>query len=106
MEKSIKKTKRKELEGAILDEPAAKRPKRSPPLHADRIMVRARGFEDIYNESIPLKELGRLIERHKYSYFKGLYYSSDLIKKSSVRGVGKLSYQQALMSLDSELGNP
>ena len=62
-------------------------------------MVQALGFEEIYNESIPLRELGRLIERHKYTYFRGLQFSSQMIKERSVRGVGKLSYDQYLEAL-------
>ena len=62
-------------------------------------MVQALGFEEIYNESIPLRELSRLIERHNYSSFRGLQFSSELIKETSVRAVGKLSYEQALRAV-------
>jgi len=90
--------KRKQMESSVLGESTPKRRRLSPP-EADRIMVQALGFEKIYNDSIPLKELGSLIERHKYSYFRGLQFPSELIKERSVRAVGKLSYEQALKAL-------
>src|SRR5277367_3965931 len=95
MESSIPLSAESRVLRSATSEPPRKRRKESPPA-STRIMVQALGFEEIYNESIPLNELGRLIERHKYSCFRGLNYPSELIKERSVRSVGKLSYKQAL----------
>jgi hypothetical protein len=98
MESSIPLSAESRVLRSSTSEPPRKRRKESPPA-STRIMVQALGFEEIYNESIPLNELGRLIERHKYSCFRGLNYPSELIKERSVRSVGKLSYKQALKAL-------
>jgi hypothetical protein len=71
----------------------------------NRLVVRARGFENLYSQSFPLIILKRLIERHRFSSsIVGLDYPSDLIRRTAMRGLLKLSSPQYVENLGGSQG--
>ena len=67
----------------------------------DRLVIRGRGFEKIYNDAFPLEVLYRLVNRHQFSTsVSGLSFPSDLIREKAMRGVWKLSCEEAIPELE------
>ena len=67
----------------------------------DRLVLRGRGFENIYNDSFPLDVLYRLVNRHQFSTsVSGLSFPSDLIRQKAMRGVWKLSSDEPIPELE------
>ena len=82
----------------------SKRPKQDN-IPKSRLMVRARGFEGIYDESLPLDILSRFIDRHKYSTSTGgLHFYTDLIRGKAMRGAWKLSSAETVSLFLSQMG--
>ena len=72
---------------------------------ASRLVVRARGFEGIYDDSLPLDILTRFIDRHQYSTSTGgLHFYTDLIRRKAMRGAWKLSSSETISSFLAPMG--
>lgn len=68
-------------------------------------MVRARGFEGIYDESLPLDILARFIDRHRYSTSTGgLHFYTDMIRRKAMRSAWKLSSAETVSSFLAPIG--
>ena len=62
-----------------------------------RLVVRARGFEGIYNQLLPLENLSRFIDRHPFGTSTGgLHFYTDMIRGKAMRGAWKLSYSETV----------
>lgn len=78
--------------------PPAKKQKQEN-IATSRLVVRARGFEGIYDESLPLDILSRFIDRHGYSTSTGgLHFYTEMIRRKAMRGAWKLSSSETTPS--------
>ena len=86
---------RKSARISQIDSASSKKPTTSDP--AGRLLFRLRGFREIYNPALPLKELESFYNRRQFSTtVSGLNYDSDLIRKASMRAVWNLSQEELL----------
>jgi hypothetical protein len=69
-----------------------------------RLVIRGRGFERIYNRSLPLDILRRFSDRHQYSV-SGLFFPTELIQRQPLRGPWKLSSLEVASRVKVQNGN-
>ena len=69
-----------------------------------RLVVRARGFKGIYDESFPLHILARFIDRHNYGASTGgLHFYTEMIRRKAMRAAWKLSSVETVSSFLSPM---
>jgi hypothetical protein len=62
-----------------------------------RLVMRGRGFEEIYNQLLPLNEIGRFIYRQRFSAFASrLHFPSDCLRKQSMRPIWNASSEEVI----------
>jgi hypothetical protein len=70
-----------------------------------RLVIRARGFEKIYNPSLPLEILCQFSDRHPYSSsVSGLSFPTELIQQKAMRAVWKLSSPEIVSRMKTQRG--
>ena len=94
------------LAEADSNKPYPQQPKSNDAVAPDtRLVIRARGFEKIYNPSLPLEILCQFSDRHPYSSsVSGLSFPTELIQQKAMRAVWKLSLPEIVSRMKTQRG--
>jgi hypothetical protein len=63
--------------------------------------MRARGFYECYNTSLPLSVIFEFVDRHQFSASgAGLHFPSEILRKDSMRAIWNLSASEVVTTIE------